>query len=205
VGSATEDVTLNTHAGTHMDAPYHFGPVVAGAPAKTIDAVPLEWCYGDGVILDFADRPAGYVITVADLKATLVKIGYQLKAGDIVLIRTGAGDRFNRTDYGDNQCGLGTEGLDWLLDQGIRTIGIDAVSLDTSISSMRAALKAGDTSRFFPVHFDVGRRREHIHAEKLANLHTLPKPFGFKVAMFPVKIEGASGAWTRAVAIFEEK
>ena len=39
--------------------------------------------------------------------------------------------------------------------------------------------------------------------EKLHNLTALP-PFGFKVACFPVKIEGASAGWTRAVAIFED-
>ncbi|MBL7205093.1 MAG: cyclase family protein [Desulfobacteraceae bacterium] len=32
----------------------------------------------------------------------------------------------------------------------------------------------------------------------------IPKPFGFKVAAFPINIEGASGAWVRAVAILEE-
>lgn len=204
LGAANETVTLGSHAGTHVDSPYHFGPEVAGAPAKTIDQVPLEWCYGDGVLLDFADRPAGYVITPADVHAALAKIGYALKPGDIVLIRTGAHARFDRTDYFANQCGLGREALEWLLDQGIRTLATDAYSLDTSIPSMVAAVKAGDRERYFPVHFQVGRRREYIHAEKLGNLDKLPRPYGFKVAMFPVKIERASGAWARVVAIFED-
>ena len=46
---------------------------------------------------------------------------------------------------------------------------------------------------------DIG----YCHMEKLANLEALP-PKGFKVACFPVKIEGASAGWTRAVAIIDE-
>ena len=45
---ATEEVTLVTHAGTHMDAPWHFHPtmdhalVPGGRPAATIEQVPLD-------------------------------------------------------------------------------------------------------------------------------------------------------------------
>jgi len=51
-GWAMEKVTLTTHSGTHLDAPYHYGARSGGKPAKTIDEVPLRWCYGDGVVLD---------------------------------------------------------------------------------------------------------------------------------------------------------
>ena len=48
----------------------------------------------------------------------------------------------------------------------------------------------------------LGMKREYVHAENLANLDKLP-PVGFKVCLFPVKIEGASGGWVRAAAILE--
>jgi kynurenine formamidase len=38
---ANDHVELLAHAGTHIDAPWHFGPVVEGKPAKKIDEVPL--------------------------------------------------------------------------------------------------------------------------------------------------------------------
>jgi kynurenine formamidase len=38
----------------------------------------------------------------------------------------------------------------------------------------------------------------------MANLDKIPQPFGFKVAAFPIKIEGASAGWVRAVAILED-
>ena len=40
--------------------------------------------------------------------------------------------------------------------------------------------------------------------EKMCNLDKIPKPFGFKVSCFPVKIKSASAGWVRPVAIIEE-
>jgi len=39
---AVEMVTLSSHSGTHVDAPYHYGPTSGGAPAKTIEQLPLR-------------------------------------------------------------------------------------------------------------------------------------------------------------------
>ena len=43
---AVEKIELNTHNGTHLDAPYHFHSTMNnGKQSTTIDKVPLEWCY----------------------------------------------------------------------------------------------------------------------------------------------------------------
>jgi kynurenine formamidase len=55
----------------------------------------------------------------------------------------------------------------------------------------------------WPAHF-AGITKEYCHIEKLANLDKIPKPHGFKVAVFPIKIKGASAGWARPVAIIEE-
>ena len=57
-GWAIEMVRLNTHNGTHLDAPYHFHSTMnrklgGKERAITIDEVPLEWCFQPGVKLDF--------------------------------------------------------------------------------------------------------------------------------------------------------
>ena len=49
-----------------------------------------------------------------------------------------------------------------------------------------------------------GKDKEYCHIENLTNLDKIPEPFGFKVAVFPVKIEKAGGGWVRAVAIIDE-
>src|SRR5262245_35791927 len=70
-GWAIEEIQAITHTGTHVDAPYHYGAVSEGKPARTIDQVPLEWCFAPGVVLDVRYKAAGEFITIADLEASL--------------------------------------------------------------------------------------------------------------------------------------
>jgi kynurenine formamidase len=44
---ANGSVTLGEHTGTHLDAPIHYAPTSEGKKSKSIDEIPLEWCYGD--------------------------------------------------------------------------------------------------------------------------------------------------------------
>jgi kynurenine formamidase len=60
------------------------------------------------------------------------------------------------------------------------------------------------TGRLWEAH-RVMREREYYHLENMANFDQLPRPFGFKVAVFPVKIRGASASPVRAVAILEDE
>lgn len=199
MGLGWMDVHLSDHAGNHIDAPWHFGPVVEGRPAKTIDQVPLEWCMGPGVRLDFRSH-LGRDIGVADLEQEVERVGADLRPGVIVLLWTGA-DAFIDDDDKYFQCqgGLSPDGLNWLLDRGIKLIGIDAYAMDVSYESMEKA-RLADEPQFFPLHF-VGRAREHMHLEKLANLASIPRPTGFFFQALPVKLRGGSAGWVRPVAI----
>ena len=91
LGWAVEEVQALTHTGTHVDAPSPYGPTSEGRPARTIDQVPLEWCFAPGVVLDVRHKQAGEEITVADLEAALDAIAYHLRPLDIVLLHTGGG------------------------------------------------------------------------------------------------------------------
>jgi kynurenine formamidase len=204
---ATEAITqISTHSGTHLDAPYHYGPTVDGQPAKTIDEIPLEWCFGDGVVLDFHDVPRGHNITLGEAKAEvkrLEEIGYTLHPMDIVLIRTDHTTNYLYTpDFQETHPGMSVGATEWLVDKGIKVMGIDAWGFDMPMNKMAELRKQGNTKDFFGSHY-LGRRKEYIHAEKLCNLDQLP-PFGFTVSMFPIRIERASGGWVRAVAIIED-
>ena len=99
------------------------------------------------------------------------------------------------------QSGLGISGLDWLLDQGIKCIGIDAWTLDRPVAAMAKAYReTGDSSVLWATHLH-GRQREYLQIEKLCHLEDIPKPYGFWVSALPVKFSGATAAWCRAVAI----
>ena len=92
----------------------------------------------------------------------------------------------------------------WLIEQGVRVMGTDAWGWDRPFWAIREEFAAsGDKSIIWGGHF-AGIEKEYCHIEKLANLDKLPRPFGFKVACFPIKITGASSGWARVVAIFED-
>jgi kynurenine formamidase len=202
--AAAEMVTLSTHNGTHLDAPYHFHPTMdGGARAITIDEVPLDWCFRPGVKLDFREMPDGHVVTAAEVEAELQRIGHELKPLDIVLVNTAAGMAVGNPDFVDIGCGMGYEATIYLLERGVRVTGIDAWSWDAPFSHTARKVRAtGNTSLIWEGH-KAGRDIGYCHLEKLHNLEVLP-PFGFIVSCFPHKVRGASAGWTRAVAIFED-
>ena len=203
IALAWEKVSLITHVGTHLDAPWHFGPTAAGKPAKTVDQVPLEWCYGDGVVLDLRHRGPGENISKEDIQEALDKIGYILKPLDIVLIMTGADKYVDDVRYTAMNPGISREATLWMGEQGIKVIGTDGYGYDKPFATMGEEFKQGDKDALWPGHF-AGRECEYCHIEKLANLDAIPKPFGFKVALFPIKIRNASAGWIRPVAIVED-
>ena len=200
LGWALEEVHAITHTGTHVDAPYHYAPTSEGRPARTIDEVPLEWCFAPGVVIDVRHLAAGELISIDVLRQALAKIDYQLRPRDIVLLQTGADKRLGSPDY-FAQPGLGRESTLWLVEQGVKVIGIDAYTLDRPFADMVADYRrTGDGRAIWPAHF-AGITREYCQIEKLANLDALPRPHGFYVSCLPVKIERASAAWCRAVAL----
>jgi len=203
-GWAIEKLTLYTHNGTHLDAPYHHHSTMdGGKPAITIDEVPLEWCYSAGVKLDFRHFEDGYLVTPADVEAELGRIEHTLQPLDIVLINTSAGAAYGQPDYLIKGCGMSRNATLYLLEKGVRLTGTDAWSWDAPfpLTAKRYA-ETGDPSLIWEGHrasMDIG----YCHIEKLANLEQLPAT-GFTVSCFPFKIKNASAGFTRAVAIIEE-
>lgn len=204
LGWSLEFVHLTTHSGTHLDAPYHYHPTMdRGKAALTIDEIPLSWCFGDGVVLDFHHKADGERITAADVQTCLDRMGYALKPMDIVLVRTGADAAWGKPEYLVKGAGMTRESTLFLLDQGVRVVGIDAWSWDRPLPFLHQEFKrSGDASVIWEAHF-AGIEKGFCHLEKLTNLDKIPKPFGFKLACFPIKIKRASAGWVRPVAIVE--
>jgi kynurenine formamidase len=203
-GWAVENVRISTHNGTHLDAPWHYHSTMDGGKrAITIDEVPLEWCFGRGVKLDFRHMPDGHVCSAAEIEAELDQIGHTLAPLDIVLVNTAAGAAYGSPDYLDRGCGMGRDATLYLTSRGVRVTGTDAWSWDAPFSKTRERFaRERDPSIIWEGH-KAGREIGYCHIEKLANLEALP-PTGFTVACFPVKIAKASAGWTRAVAILDD-
>lgn len=203
LGWANDNITLVTHAGTHLDAPWHYAPTSGGERAMTIEEVPLEWCFSDGVVLDMRHKGDGDSITVEDCEAELKRIDYEVKPLDIILVMTGTDRYWGSPEYINHGAGMTRASTRYFLDRGVKVMGIDAWGFDRPFVSITEEYKmTGDASIIWEAHY-AGIDTPYCHIEKLANLDQLP-PHGFKVACFPVKITGASAGWCRPVGIVSE-
>lgn len=182
-------IVTGDHIGTHIDSWGHVNPT-----APRAEAIPIEYCYGNGVVLDLTSKRAGEEILVGDLEAALKRIDYQICPLDIVLLRTDAAkNRFDRS-YLTEHPGMTKEAVHWLLDQGVKVMGIDAIGFDPPVPAMFERRKFWEAHR-------VMLEREYYHLENLCNLDQIPVPFGFTVSVLPIPYRGASAAPVRAVAI----
>lgn len=197
-----EFLTLSVHCSTHIDAPFHYGPICEGKPAKHIGDLPLEWFFGDGVILRFLNKKSKEVISLADIHRELDRIQYNIKPMDIVLIHTGADLLWPNQEYFTEHLGMSLEGTRFLVEQGVKIIGIDTIGFDLPIGQMvNAYFSTGDSANLWPCHF-FGREKEYLQIERLGNLHKIPLDHGFKVVCFPIVVEGAGAGWVRPVAFW---
>lgn len=204
MGLSSMTYTLTTHTGTHIDAPYHYGwRTTDNGKRKTVTDIPLSWCYGPGVLLNFSQPNSNQnmVIDRIRVEEELKRIKYDLQSGDIVLINTGAYKKLGLREYFTNYQAIEKSAVEWLVQRGVRVIGTDAFSFDQPFCNMIDEYKqTGDNSALWPAHF-FGRDHEYIQIERLGNLDNLPKPFGFEVCCFPIKLTNADAAWSRVVAI----
>jgi cyclase family protein len=197
--------TLSTHMGTHVDAPIHFGDSenVENINTKSVDQLPLEWFYGKGKVLNFSKFPRKKNIEKEDIVKVLEKEKIEIKPNDIVLVYTDMDKLYGTKEYFTDGPGMSKEATEFLLDLGVKVIGIDSYGFDRSFPVMLNEFKiTGNRNVLWPSHF-VGRTREYVHIEKLCNLDKLPKE-GFLLSLFPIKLDKADAAWVRAIAIVEE-
>ncbi len=195
-GWATETfLRFGTHNSTHVDAPWHYNSRIGGEPARTIDQLPLEWFYAPGVVIDATDRGDGEALSAADLRGRLPR---DLRPLDIVLVYTGRDRFYEELDYIARGPGVSAEATRWLHDQGVRVMGIDAWGWDAPLHMQAERAKAsGEAGVFWEAH---QVNLDYSQIERLCNLGTLPSE-GFRVACFPLRLEGGSAAPARVVAI----
>lgn len=110
--------TGTLHAGTHMDTPSHvLHPSEGGV---MLDKVPLENCYGTGVVVDFRHLKKWHIITSEDLEKATPKI----EPRDFIVFNTGWHKlwRVNNYDYYNHYPGLGPDGAEWLVKKKVKGI-----------------------------------------------------------------------------------
>jgi kynurenine formamidase len=178
---------LNDNGPTHVDSFSHLDP---DPSAPTIDQMALDLFYGPALCLDVSHVRAKTDITAEHLDAALAESGEELHAGDMLFLYTATHDRYRGTDeYLTEFPGLGASGAQWIVDKGVKTFGVDSPTPDNPIS------------KTYPCHMMC--RANHItHYENLVLTEVVGKRFTF--VGFPLKVIGAHGGPTRAVALVED-
>ncbi|MEN3305297.1 MAG: cyclase [Micromonosporaceae bacterium] len=185
-----EMVTASVHAGSHIDAPGHYGPADDGSRGHINDA-PLETFVGKGIMLDVTGI-SGWQVETHHVKAAAEAAGVHSYEQSIVLIHT------------EHDKAISAGIVEFLVNEGVRTIGTDADGFDGSFpANLHRFLESGDPATLWPAHM-IGRRLPYYQIERLRNLELVPATGSIVVAL-PILIERATAAWTRAVAFVPDR
>jgi len=171
-----QEISLSSHIGTHIEAPYHHMKEGKGA-----SELPLEKLIGPGILLDFHTWQDNQPIAKEDIK----RAG-EIHPGDIAFIRTDR-SKLYRTDAAHNRPFLTLEAIRFLIEKGINVLGIDATGI-----GQKDVLNQPDHQMLFESEIPL--------VECLANLGSLTRA-RFFVMILPLPIEGIDSSPVRVVAV----
>jgi kynurenine formamidase len=206
-------ISMYTHCGTHIDALNHWGYRGETWNGFTEDEHlgSRTWTAGGvdkhppliarGVLIDVADAQGADVlepsfgIGPAELGDALERQGTEVRAGDVVLIRTGRMRLWpDPAAYLEDEPGLTREGAEFLARAGAIVIGADTVGLEQ--------IPSADPGNWSPVHTYL-LAEAGVPILEVADLERLAADrlydFGFIGAC--MRIRGATGAPIRPLAI----
>jgi kynurenine formamidase len=223
-GVNAQYIMTSNHMGTHLDAPRHF--VTAG---RTIDEIPIEWLWGEGVIVDLSDVLAELDVFTPEMLEERAEI----KQGDILFIHTGwhrfaqFGEVPDEEKYIQRHPGPHHDIVPWLLDKKIHIWGVDMVSTDHPMNlpigrflgkgglehwqKVRAKCEdkfgADKIDEMFPAHaYQLTHNAlfpyDCMHVENLGGDIGLPELHNKRITLgvFPWKFRGGEAAFCRCVA-----
>jgi arylformamidase len=172
-GANVSTIRFGSHTGTHADAARHFFD-----DGQTVDKIPLERLIGPALLLSFADDVRS--IGAADLRA------HDTMGQTRILLRTRNSAFLSQKEFVKDYTYLAPDGAQYLVDQGVKLVGIDYLSIEQ---------------------FHSGRHLTHrtllersvVIVEGLDL--SVPPPGEYQFICLPLRIEGCDGAPARAVLI----
>jgi kynurenine formamidase len=173
-GYRVSHLHLGSHSGTHVDAPSHL--VVDGV---TVDELPMHLLVGPAVVVDLRDlgprEPIGWE-----------RLAAYARPGRMLVLHTGWDRLWGSPRYEDHPY-LGAEAASGLVTAGVRTVGIDALSVD----------ETGGVA--FPAH-EALLGAGGVVVENLTNLAAVDHPEPV-LSVLPLPLRGGDGSPVRAVAL----
>ncbi len=181
IGYNITELSLSTHQGTHLDAPFHFYD-----DGKTLDQMRLDQFYGPASLVDLA--PGGALEAGTPLTVEMFAPHEQkFVEGAKIIYRTGWDRMFGKPEFFSDFPTLTLDTAQWMADRKIGLIGMDTPTPSTDWKECHLIL----------LHEDV----EMVIVEGLTRLETLPESFTF--IGFPMNIKGRDGSPIRAVAMVD--
>jgi arylformamidase len=164
-------ISMSAHVGTHMDSPLHF---LDGAPA--METMPLDATMGPARVIEIQDPS---FITVEELES------HRIQPGERILFKTINSTRqWVTNEFLQDFVHIPASTARYLADLGIRTVGIDALSVggyETDGAECHRIL--------------MGAGIWIIEWLDLSNV----EPGHYELACLPLKLNGAEGSPARAV------
>ena len=165
-------LTMGSHTGTHVDAPYHF--IDGGA---RLGEVALERMVGEALVVDLRGCAAVDAAALASAP---------LRTGDILLCRTDNSWRWEKAEFQRDFVYLTLDAAGLLVERGIRAVGIDYLSIEQFGSSD------------FPVHHRL--LGAGVFVIEGLDLRAV-EPGRYTLVCLPLKFPDLDGAPARAVLL----
>lgn len=163
-------IEMGSHTGTHMDAPFH---MIDGG--KRLSDFPLETLIGKVTVFEI---PSARSIGRAQLG------GFDWTGVERVLLKTENSRHWNDGKFYEEFVYLEPDGAEFLVERGVRLVGIDYLSIDKFRSESH------------PSHF-VLLKKNILIIEGL-NLSAVPQG-NYTIFALPLNLQDADGAPTRVV------
>lgn len=169
-------INMTVHVGTHVDAPYHF----LGGDTMTVDLLPLNILIGRAYVLQLpgnVDLITAEILERCEIPARTRRLLFKTRNSDLW--------RQPATGFQTDYVALSPDGAQYLVDRGIKLVGIDYLSI--------AAFNEGAATH------EILMRAGIVIIEGL-NLSEVGQG-RYSLYCLPLKISGSDGAPARVILI----
>ncbi|NYT69242.1 cyclase family protein [Pusillimonas noertemannii] len=187
INSMNTVLSLNTHVGTHIDAPRHFFEQGAA-----IDQVPLDrTVMRQAVVIDVSHMQPGQGVTADDLEST----GVTVKKGEVAVIRTAWTDRaWGKPEFWASTIHLEPSVGEWVAAQGVAAVAMDCFpEMPFWLKQLTPQQRGANHRRWLGADIPM--------IQLLTNLGQVSPRF--HIVALPLKLAGMDGSPARVVGIVD--
>lgn len=195
-GFTMERARMNTHTGTHVDAPRHFIP-----EGKTLEDFPIETFMGPGIVIDITPKEPEEAIDPADIEP----FEDEIEPNDVLMLHSGWDQYHGRTpEYVFEFPYLTGVTSQYLADLNVKAVGTEGASVggwDGEVSNHGPETDVGADESHLPL-----LENDIIPIEEVRNLDQVLDGADSRRAYFfypPLNFHDTSGGSVRAFAFLD--